>query len=99
MVVWIFLVFSRKKLVFLPKTIFFLGKNWFFHAKTGFPSQNHLFPRENQKTILLESGRMVSQQMVVLVFPRNSWFLIGGHSVAVDYVLTSNLNELTDTSC
>ena len=44
----------------------------------------------------------MSQKMVFLVF----WFSLGkvgfglgGYSAAVDFVLMSNLNELTDMSC
>ena len=62
-------------MVVLPNTIFgksFFNQNHLFpRKKVGFSAQNHLFfPRENQKTIFLESGRIVSQKMffVVLVF-------------------------------
>ena len=67
----------------------FLSKTIFFLGKT-------------KKTIFLEFGRIVSQNMFFLFF----WFSLGkvgfglgGYSAAVDFVLTSNLNELTDMSC
>ena len=82
--VWVFLVFPRKKLVFLSRTIFFL-------SKFGFPVQNHLFPRKKlvflsktifflgktKKTIFLVSGRIVSQKMVFLVFLPKTIFFLG----------------------
>ena len=77
-------LFPRKNLVFLSKTIFFLGKT--------------------KKTIFLKFGRIVSQKM--FFFFCFFWFSLGkvgfglgGYSAVVDFVLTSNLNELTDMSC
>ena len=73
-----------------------LGKRWFSYPKPSwkklvFLSKTIFFLGKTKNTIFLESGRIASQKMVF-------WFW-GGHSVAVDYVLTSNLNELTDTFC
>ena len=76
-----FLVFPRKKLVFLPKTIFILGKSWFFTPNHLFPrkklvflSKTIFFPGKAKNTIFLDSGRIVSQQMLFLVF---FWFSLG----------------------
>ena len=80
--------FSWEKLVLHAKTIFFLGKSWFSTPKPCFSAQNHLFPRKKlaflsktilfpgktKRTIFWESGRIVSQKIVFLVFPRKSWF-------------------------
>ena len=46
--------------------IFSLGASWFFCPKP-------FFPRENQKTIFLESGRIVCQKIFFLFF----WFSLG----------------------
>ena len=98
----VFLVLQ--KLVFLAKTIFSPGKKWFFTPKPFFPRRKLVFlPKtifflgKTKNTIFLECGRIVSQ--FFLVFPRKVGFGLGVHSVAVDYVLTSNLNELTDSFC
>ena len=109
---WFFgviLVFTRKNLVFLPKIMFFS------YEKVGFSRQNHLVPRKKllscpkpffsgkpNKKIFLESGRIVSESQRMFFFwfsLRKSSFLIGRAQCCVDYVLTSNLKELTDTFC
>ena len=78
------------------KTNFFLRKKMVLDRKTIF------FLGKTKKTIFLEFGRIVSQKMFFCFF----WyslgkvgFGLGGYSAAVDFVLTSNLNELTDMSC
>ena len=91
-----FLVFPRKKLVFLSKNhlfprkkLVFLSKNIFFLGKT---KKNHLFgvwPQSVSKDGFF--GFFGSLGKV--------GFGLGGYSAAVDFVLTSNLNELTDMSC
>ena len=58
-------LFPRKKMVFLPQTIFLLGKSWIFCPKPSFS-----LGKTKKKTIFLESGPIVSQEMVLLVFPR-----------------------------
>ena len=75
-VFFVFLACPKKKLVFLPKTIFFLGKTWFSCSKP-------FFPRENHKTILLESGRIVSQKMFFWFSLGKVRFCLGGHNVAI----------------
>ena len=91
----VFLFFLGKSWFFLPKTIFFLGKSWFFCRKPSFSSgkpKNHLFgvwPHSVSKDGFFG----------FLVFPRKVGFGLGGYSAAVDFVLMSNLNELTDMSC
>ena len=89
-------VFPRKKLVF------FCPKPSFSWEKVGFSAENHLFPRENQKNHLFGVWpHSVSKDgfFGFLVFPRKVGFGLGGYSAAVDFVLMSNLNELTDMSC
>ena len=73
----VFLVLPRKKLVFLPKTIFFLMKKLVFHAQTifclgkgWFSCPKPSFLGKTKKTTFLVSGRIVSQKIVFLVFPR-----------------------------
>ena len=71
----------------VSKDVFFwfsLGKSWFFTPKPFFPrkklvflSKTIFFLGKTKKTIFLESGRIVSQKMVFLVFPKKSWFFIG----------------------
>ena len=109
----IFLEFGRivsQKMFFLVFW-FFLGKSWFFcpkpsfsKEKVGFPVQNHFFPRKNQKNHLFGVWpHSVSKDGFFFWF---FWFSLGkvgfglgGYSAAVDFVLTSNPNELTDMSC
>ena len=70
-------------MVFLSKTIFFLGKT----------KKNHLFgvwPHSVSKDVFFGS----------FGFPLGKvGFGLGGYSAAVEFVLTSNLNERTDMSC
>ena len=62
--------------------------------------KTNFFLGKTKTTIFLEFGRIVSQKMFFFWFsPGKVGFGLGGYSAAVDFVLTSNLNELTDMSC
>ena len=78
-------------------------KNQLFPRKKWFWAENQLFPRKNQKN---QKKHLLGNYAAKL---QKGWFFwfslgkvgfgLGGYSAAVDFVLTSNLNELTDMSC
>ena len=74
-------LFPGKKMVLDRKTNFFRGKRWFRHEKPTFPRKKMVLARKTifflgkpKKNIFLVSGRIVSQKMVFLFFPKKSWF-------------------------
>ena len=54
---------------------------------------------EARKDRVPKKGIRVPQNFPVWFSLGKAGFGLGGYSAAVDFVLTSNLNELTDMSC